>query len=140
MAATPKNITDNSSDLDEAVLNNFLNAVDSQWKLNAAALRFDQSVPEAILISGFSGTSEIASGDVSWDATNDEIDVTLSGYSNSPVAVAVIMVNSSSNVGAVYANVTSSTEVQIEFQDATAGGGSVTPNGDVDVALIVVGD
>lgn len=137
--ATPKVSTDDSTDLDEAVLNQYLSAVDTQWKLNACAILFDQSATSADLASGFAGTSEIASSDISWDGSNNEIDVTLSGYSNSPVAVAHIMTNSSSNAAAVYANVTGTTEVQLEFQDATAGGGSVAPDGDVQVGLIVLG-
>lgn len=140
MAATPKPFTDGTTDLDEDNLNRLLNAVDLQVKINWAVLSFTATATSADVATGFSTVSEIVSGDVSYDSTNNEIDVTLSGYSTSPVAVASIMSNSSSNVAEVYPNVTSSTGIELEFQDATAGGGTASPDGDMTVGLIVVGD
>lgn len=139
--ATPKNITDGSSDLDEAVLNNYVNGLKSQVKVNFAGITFVNSSTSAGL-SSTDTAGEITGSDVSWDGTNNKVDVTLSGFSAEPAAQVSFKHNGSSNVGQLLVNTPSSSAAEIYFLSGAAGqgtGDSIEPDGDVRFFLFLIG-
>jgi hypothetical protein len=137
MAATPKVVTDGSSDLDEAVLNLFVNGLKSQVKVQYFHMDFNASTNTPSISSTFSNDGEIVTGDLSQSGSN-WIDVVMSGFSTKPVIVATLSQCSATNVFNVMALATSSTAAQIWFTDddySTA----VDPNGDVGVNILMIG-
>lgn len=138
MAATPKVITDNSSDLDEANLNLFLNALKLQVKINYCSLVFTASSNTPTIDTGRANGGEIVDGDLSWDSGNNEIDVTLSGFSTTPLVFATIHSNGSTNADEIRAAGTSSTAAFIRFT-ASGGNAGVDPDGNMQISVMFLG-
>lgn len=138
MAATPKTVTDASSDLDEAVLNMFVRGGKLQVKVNYLVLKFEAS-GNAVTVSSSDSDGEIVDGDLSWNAGSTLIDIVLSGFSAAPVVVASIAVNSSTNVEKVRVRTSSSTAAELIFQSAATPGVSTDPDGDMYVNLLFIG-
>ena len=86
MAATPKTITDDSSDLDEANLNLFVRGGKLQVKVNYFQLLFTASTNAVTVVGTVDSDGEVISADLTWDAGATTIDVTLSGFSIIPDA------------------------------------------------------
>lgn len=135
--ATPKVVTDGSSDLDEAVLNKFVSSPKSQVKINHCVIDFAASTNTPTVDSGTDSDGEIVTGDLAWSST--EITIALTGYSNVPVVQATICAGmSASNVGGVHAVATSNTSAKIRFVAGDAAT-AVDPNGDISVNVVVIG-
>ena len=136
--ATPKVSTDDSTDLDEAVLNLYVTAVKLQVKLNYCTILFTASTNTPTVVAGVDSDGEIVTGDLSWDAGDEEIDITISGFTAIPVGVTTIQDNNSSNVHDLQYRHTNTTTVHIR---PTASGGetSVDPDGDIQFSLILIG-
>jgi hypothetical protein len=128
--ATPKTVTDASSDLDEAVLNLFLRAGKVQVKINYCSILFTAATNVATVSSLWDSDGEIVSGDLSWVST--EINVVLTGFTAAPVALASIAQNSSTNVGAVLPRTDSSTAF-LRFVGTGAGETAVDPDANIAV-------
>lgn len=139
--ATPKVCTDGpgGSDLDEAVLNKFLNAGKVEVKANFCRIDF-ASAGETPTVSGaWDSDGEIVTGDLSYDGTAEEIDIVLSGFTAIPIGLVQLISNASTNVGGVLFRATSSSLVHIRFIGTGAGETGVDPDGDISLALLVVG-
>ena len=100
--ATPKTITDASSDLDEAVLNLFVRGGKLQVKMNYAVLLFTAATNAVTVSATGDSDGEIVSGDCTWSAGSLRIEVTLTGFSVAPMVMATIAGNSSTNVEKVW--------------------------------------
>lgn len=137
--ATPKVAEDGVTDLDEAVLNKYLNAIKSQVKINFCRIDFASAGETPTVSSAWDSDGEIVTGDLSYDGTAEEIDIVLSGFSNIPVGFVQIISNASTNVGGVLFRATSAALVHIRFIGTGAGETGVDPDGDVDLALAVIG-
>ncbi len=133
--ATPKIITDGTTELKEAELNKFVAADDAkvQCKMNWAHVRYNGTAWEVVSGEDKAG---IASLDLSWDGVGTALDITLSGFSNPPIAV-VCPASASAvipKVKAVLAN-----KLTVEFYDFT--GAEVTTEGTtMDFNVILIGE
>lgn len=137
--ATPKVVTDASSDLDEAVLNLFLNALVAQAKCNFFALKFE-AAGDAVTVHARSENGEVVDGDLAWNAGSVRIDITLTGFTEIPVIFASILDNSSTNVAALEMGESASTTLQtISFRAAGVAPAAVDPDGDVYLNVFIIG-
>lgn len=139
MAATPKVVTDGSSDLDEAVLNLFVNGIKAQVKVNFFAIQFVASTNTPSVLPGIDSDGEVVTGDLSWNAGTTQIDITLSGFSAAPVAIVVISDNNSTNVGDAIPRPNTSSAMSLRFIGASGGDVAVDPDGDVRVQVLLIG-
>lgn len=137
--ATPKVFTDNSTPLDEANLNKFLNAIKAQVKVNFFGVSFTASDNSVAIISGQDSDGEVVDGDLAWDGTDNEIDITLTGFSSVPIGIVTIRDNNSTNVGDVLFRITDSSTVHLRFIGSSGGETAVDPDGDVQVQVIIIG-
>ena len=138
MAATPKTITDASSDLDEANLNLFVRGGKLQVKVNYLALKFEAD-GNAVTVHGVDSDGEIVDGDLTWNAGSTCIDVTLSGFSAIPVMLATLRTNGSTNVEKLEVTAADANTGVISFMSNATPGAAVDPDGDVYVNLLVIG-
>ena len=138
MAATPKTITDASSDLDEANLNLFVRGGKLQVKVNYLALKFE-AAGNAVTVHGVDSDGEIVDGDLTWNAGSTCIDVTLSGFSAIPVMLATLRTNGSTNVEKLEVTAADANTGVISFMSNATPGEAVDPDGDVYVNLLVIG-
>lgn len=139
MAATPKTVTDASSDLDEAVLNLFVRGGKLQVKVNYCVITFT-AAGNAVAVSGsWDSDGEIVSGDCSWSAGDVRIEVTLTGFSAPPVAIAQLVANNSTNVEKLWAYASAAGTLLVLFKTNATPGASVDPDGDMQVGLFLIG-
>ena len=139
MAATPKTVTDASTDLDEAVLNLYVRGGKLQVKVNYFELLFTASSNAVTVVSGTDSDGEVVSGDLAWNAGAVRIDATLSGFSVPPVMVATISANGSTNIEKVWCTADSLTNGQIKFISDDSPGVATDPNGDMQVMVMAIG-
>lgn len=137
--ATPKTVTDNSSDLDEAVLNLFIRGGKLQVKVNYVVALFTAATNVATVDTSYDSDGEIIDADLTWNAGSTRLDITLSGFSTLPVVQAIIVGNSSTNVDRLYVDATAATNALVKFIGAGPGGSSVDPDGDMTIAVLVIG-
>lgn len=138
MAATPKVVTDGSSDLDESVLNKFVNGVKGQVKVNFCRILFTASTNVPTIVGLYTNDGEILTGDLAF--TGNEIVVTLTGFSLRPIPVATIGDNNSTNVGDVLAYGTSLTDLRLRPIGTSGGETAVDPDGDIEINLLLIGN
>lgn len=138
MAATPKTITDASSDLDEANLNLFVRGGKLQVKVNYFELLFTAST-NAVTLTAADSDGEVIDADLTWNAGSVRIDITLTGFSAAPIIVAGIGSNSSTNVEKLRAEGISGTEARIYFISNATPGAAVDPDGDMQINVIIIG-
>ncbi len=139
MAATPKTVTDASSDLDEAVLNLYVRGGKLQVKVNYFELLFTASSNAVTVVGGTDSDGEVVSGDLAWNAGAVRIDITLSGFSAPPVFNASISTNSSTNVEKLWCSADSATNARLSFVTNATPGVAVDPNGNMEVMVMVIG-
>ena len=139
MAATPKTITDGSSDLDEANLNLFVRGGKLQVKFNYLVVFFEAAGNAVIVYASRDSDGEIVDGDLSWNAGSTLIDITLSGFSAPPVGIATMRLNGATNVEKVHFNATAAATAELYFMSSATPGAQVDPDGDVYVNLIIIG-
>jgi hypothetical protein len=137
--ATPKTITDASSDLDEANLNLFLRAGKLQVKVNYCLIDFDAATDTPTVLGTVDSDGEIVTGDLSWDAVDDEIDIVLTGFTAQPVILTTKDATwSATNVDDVIGRTSSSSAAHIRFVSG-ASSTAVDPNGDIRVYVLLIG-
>lgn len=136
MAATPKVVTDAGTDLDEGVLNLFINGIKSQVKVNYFTLDFDAGTNIPTVASDASNDGEVVDGDLSWNGSS-YVDVVLSGFSTKAVILVSIEADASTNVKNIRAIATSSTAAEIHFTDADFA--TVDPDGNISANVFIIG-
>jgi hypothetical protein len=114
--ATPKTVTDASSDLDEAVLNLFVRGGKVQVKVNYWSLTFTASTNAVTINTAWDSDGEIVDGDLVWNAGTTKIDITLTGFVKTPVVLAQIVSNSSTNIGSLAVTRTDPDTIHLEFR------------------------
>lgn len=139
MAATPKTITDASSDLDEANLNLFVRGGKLQVKVNYLVVKFEADGNAVTASPSYDSDGEIVDGDLAWDAGDVEVDVTMSGFSVAPVGFATIVINNSTNVEKLKLQCTGATAAKLRFMSNATPGVQVDPDGDVYAAVLIIG-
>ena len=139
MAATPKTVTDASSDLDEAVLNMFVRGGKLQVKINYFVLLFTAATNAVTVYATADSDGEVISGDLSWNAGSTLVDIVLSGFSTLPVGFVTIFSNASTNVEKVQIKATSGTAAELRFMSNATPGVPVDPDGDMHVNILFVG-
>lgn len=137
--ATPKVVTDGSSDLDEAVLNKFVSCPKAEVKINYFSVTFTAADNSVAVDAGIDSCGEIVTGDCAWDAGDMRIEIVLTGFSNVPVAFASLRENLSTNVEKVWASALASSVLAIDFKSIATPGTSVDPDGNVTVGVLVIG-
>ena len=83
------------------------------------------------------GRAEIASGDLAWDGTNKELEITLSGYDNPPVVLATPVAVDSAY--AVKAHASSATKAVVRFYNIDTGAKITTEDANMDCNVLVIG-
>ena len=136
--ATPKVVTDGSSDLDEAVLNKFLSVPKAEVKLNYAMIKFVADGNTVTVDATYDSDGEIVTGDLAYDDAGN-ITITLSGFTAIPPGFATIYSNAATNVGNVLYRPGSTTTGILRFIGTGAGESAVDPDGDVHVQVAIVG-
>lgn len=137
--ATPKVVTDGSSDLDEGVFNLFLNAIKSQVKLNAFRLLFTAATNVPTVVSTYFNEGEVVDGDLSWNAGGVYIAITLTGFVNKPLVFVTNIVSSATNVFQVQGAAAAVSEARVTFtNDAMTA--AVDPDGNIEVSVFILGD
>ena len=139
MAATPKTITDGSSDLDEANLNLFLRAGKLQAKVNYCTILFTAAGNAVTIYATVDSDGEIVDGDLSWSAGDVRIEIVLSGFSAKPVALATMYDNASTNVEKLKIQSQGAAIVHLYFLSNATPGAAVDPDGNVYVNLLFIG-
>ena len=141
MAATPKTITDASSDLDEANLNLFVRGGKLQVKVNYCVIKFEAAGNAVTVYAARDSDGEIVDGDLSWNAGSVQVEIVLSGFSAAPVGQATIRApgNASTNVEKVQIDTTSSTAAILHFMSSATPGAKVDPDGDMYVNVLFIG-
>lgn len=140
--ATPKNVTDGSSDLDEAVLNNYVNGLISQVKVNYFMLFHDESAGTQAVGGSFDDNGEITDSDLSYNSTSDQFEITLSGFSNTPIVQATLRTNATTNVGDVLTQTSDATSSLATIRPVSGAAGSqaaVDPDGDLRIFVFIIG-
>ena len=137
--ATPKTVTDASSDLDEAVLNLFLRAGKLQVKVNYAVIAFTAAGNTVAVSGSFDSDGEIVTGDTSWDAGDVRIEITITGFTAVPVVLGGIITNSSTNIEKARFEAISSSVVAVTFLSNATPGAATDPDGDMTVNLFLIG-
>ena len=138
MAATPKTITDASSDLDEANLNLFVRGGKLQVKINYLVLKFAES-DNACTVHTNDSDGEVVDGDLTWNVGSTLIDIVLSGFSAAPVGLATLVSNASTNVEKLFLQLTGAAAAELRFISNATPGAAVDPDGDMYVALLFIG-
>jgi hypothetical protein len=134
--STPKFVTDGVDDMDEAVVNHALYVPKVEVKINYCEITFT-AAGNTVAVNAVDSDGEIVSGDCAWDAGNTRINITLTGFTATPIVIAALKSNASTNAVLVRSNGGSSSQAQIHFDDGA--GSAVDPDGDVEVVLIVIG-
>jgi len=139
MAATPKTFTDGSTDLDEANLNLMVRGGKLQVKVNYFEMKFTASTNIATVVSTTDSDGEVITADMSWDAGNKWVAITLSGFTAPPVAIATLKENASTNVEKIFVWTSSSTTLRVRFISNATPGVSVDPDGNMNVMVMIIG-
>ena len=139
MAATPKTVTDGSSDLDEAVLNLFVRGGKLQVKVNYCCILFTSGTNVPTVYASRDSDGEIVTGDLAWNGGSTWVDIVLSGFSVAPIGLLTIMQNASTNVEKVFISATTTTAAHLDFLSNATPGTKVTPDGDIYVQLLIIG-
>ena len=137
--ATPKVVTDASSDLDEAVLNLFLSVPKLQVKVNYLRVLF-AAAGNTVTVDSFDSDGEVVDGDLAWNGGSTKIDCTISGFTVKPIVLITPGTNASANADSIVASASTTSNIEIYFRDATGGRGSnVDPDGDVSFNMFIIG-
>ena len=136
--ATPKTVTDGSSDLDEAVLNLFLRAGKLQVKVNYGTIKFVAATNTPTIDATFDSDGEVITADLAYDAAGN-ITITLSGFTAIAVGLLTIYSNASTNIGNVLFRPGSTTSGIMRYIGTAAGEAAVDPDGDIYVQFLIIG-
>lgn len=137
--ATPKTFTDNSTDVDEANLNLFLRAGKLQVKINYFVFKFQASDNTVTIVGTFDSDGEVVDADLVWNAGATRVDITVSGFTTKPIPLATIVDNASTDVAEIEATASSSSLAIVKFKVAGVGPADIDPNGDMQVAVLLIG-
>ena len=137
MAATPKVVTDGSSDLDEGVLNLFLNALKSQVKINFFLVQIVEATNVATIETAFSNDGEVVDADVTYDGAG-ELLITLTGFSTKPLVYAIIGGGTAAtNTPILTSGANSNVQAVIETRDTSM---VITDiDDDIDILVLILG-
>lgn len=136
--ATPVTWTDGSTDLDAANLNLMVRGGKTAVKTLFCAVDFTASSNAATVISTVDSV-ELQDGDLTWDSGDKEINISVTGFTSVPVAVASLSENASTNVGDVLVRWTDSTTLHLRPIGTSGGETAVDPDGDLQITLIIIG-
>jgi hypothetical protein len=134
--ATPKIVVDGSSAWEEAVANKFIASGGGKLQVKALHARVQYSGSAWQVVSS-TDSAEIASGDLAWNGTNKELEITLSGYDNPPVVLAT-----PAAIDAAYtvkAHASSATKAVVRFYNIDTGAKIATEDANMDCNVLVIG-
>lgn len=139
--ATPLMHVDASTDVDAAVLNLAMNALKIGVKTNWFQLLFTAATNAVTVVAGVDSDGEVIDADAVWNAGDVKIDITLSGFSAPPLAVASIndAGNASSNVAALQVGCDATTRCRLVFLGAGITNTPVDPDGNMNVNVQLQG-
>jgi len=109
-------VTDGSTEFKAAELNKFVAGNGSKLGIMLQYARIAYTGAAWEVVAG-TDSCDIASGDLTWNATPDELEITLAGYSNVPVVIATPVATGNTIHPILKAHAASKTQAVVRFYD-----------------------